>query len=180
MVCFCTFSKINFVRSPISWRINSTSILAQYGNNRRSFNQSLLFEKKNYSFISWSGINNKQLNMVTFPPRPVDIHGIFFCLHPRRCFRNQPRLSMISGLGSRMFSQRSGGQAQSELSAFNPLLIGIQQLRSAIQICTVNQLQEDNCSIGSESWKACGEQRQWTNGCQFLFLLRQHQQHQPF
>ena len=51
------------------------SILAQYGNNRHSFNQSLLFEKKNYSFISWSSINNKQLNMVTFPPRPVDIHG---------------------------------------------------------------------------------------------------------
>ena len=49
MFCFCTFSKINFVRSPISWRINSTSILAQSENSRRSFNQSLLFERKNYS-----------------------------------------------------------------------------------------------------------------------------------
>ena len=133
MVCFCTFSKINFVRSPISWRINSTSILAQYGNNRRSFNQSLLFEKKNYSFISWSGINNKQLNMVTFPPRPVDIHGIFFCLHPRRCFRNQPRLSMISGLGSRMYSQRSGGQAQHDLGAFNAFSLEMLKIRAALK-----------------------------------------------
>ena len=135
MFCFCTFSKINFVRSPISWRINSTSILAQSENNRRSFNQSLLFERKNYSFISWSGINNKQLNMVTFPPRPVNIHSIFFCLHPRRCFRNQPRLSMISGLGSRMYSQRSGGQAQHDLGAFNafsPEITNFERLLSFI------------------------------------------------
>ena len=119
MFSFCTNSKFNFLRCPISCGINSMSILAQSRNNRRSFNPSLLFEKNNYSFISWSGINNKQLNMVTFPPRPVDIHGIFFCLHPRRCFRNQPRLSMISGLGSRMYSQRLGGQAQHDLGAFN-------------------------------------------------------------
>ena len=82
-----------------------------------------------------SGINNKQLNMVTFPPRPVDIHGIFFCLHPRRCFRNQPRLSMISGLGSRMYSQRSGGQAQHDLGAFNafsPEITNFERLLSFI------------------------------------------------
>ena len=138
MFCFCTFSKINFVRSPISWRINSTSILAQSGNNRRSFNQSLLFERKNYSFTSWSGFNNKQLNMVTFPPRPVDIHGIFFCLHTRRCFRNQPRLSMISGLGSRMYSQRSGGQAQHDLGAFNAFSPEILKLRAALKFSLSN------------------------------------------
>jgi len=112
------------------------------------------------------------MNMVAFPPRPVDIHGIFTCFHLRGRCSNLNLAIIIPGLGSKStFSQRSGGQAQSELSAFNPLLIGIQQLRSAIQICTVNQLQEDNCSIGSESWKACGEQRQWTNGCQFLFCF---------
>ena len=68
-------------------------------------------------------------------PYPVDIHGIFFCLHPRRCFRNQPRLSMISGLGSRMYSQRSGGQAQQDLGAFNafsPEITNFERLLSFI------------------------------------------------
>ena len=94
-----------------------------------------LFSLRRKTFISWSGINNKQLNIVTFPPRPVDIHGIFFCLHPRRCFRNQPRLSMISGLGSRMYSQRSGGQAQHDLGAFNafsPEITNFERLLSFI------------------------------------------------
>ena len=135
--CFIFVHIVKFVRCPISGRINSTSILAQSGNNRRSFNQSLLFEKK--LFIYKLERHQQQTiaygDMVTFPPRPVDIHGLFFCLHPRRCFRNQPRLSMISGLGWRIYSQRSGWQAQHDLGAFNafsPEITNFERLLSFI------------------------------------------------
>ena len=58
------------------------STLSQPRNNRHSFNQSLLFERKNYSFISWSGINNKQLNMVTFPPVRLTFTEYSFAFTP--------------------------------------------------------------------------------------------------